>query len=379
MKPIPHATGRWVVFIPAKNSSTGRRQSKYFLSKNAALEEISRLKAAWHQFGSATFTADERHYLAIARQELAGDLSRLPEVLRHWRLTGPDSITKITVRDAIGKYLENRASQDIARKTIKDTRSALRYFPMPTASYRWLHEVTAADVRAFIDEHEGSGRRAMYKQVKLFLDWAEAEKLIGVNVIHAIKAPKVQLSEVEVYRPEQYKALLETAERSYRDLVPFLVLSGFGMMRTGELCHADVTHPTLRWENILYERSIVHVPEAVAKQTRRAAGNRREFPLNDALRHWLEPHRRAEGPIVDGSESSFRSRITELFKAASVRRIHNALRKSAISYWIGKNPESGVVTAARFAGNSEATSRRHYVAWITQEAGEAWYAIRRAS
>jgi site-specific recombinase XerD len=378
MTPTKHKTGSWVIFIPAKMSATGKRQAKYFQSKNAAHEEIMRLKSTWRRFGTATFTEDERHYLAIARNELGNDLSRLPEVLRHWRLTGPDSITKTTVRDAIDKYLEYRASQDISRKTLADSRSALRGFRL-LHDQRWLHEITAADVRAYIDEREPGGRKSAYKQMKLLLDYAKSERLIAVNPIDSIKAPTAKPTEVEVYRPEDFAKLLHHADAHYPDLVPYLALSGLGMLRTGELVSAYKDRPTLRWENIIYERNIVYVPELVAKQTRRATGNRREPPLNEALAHWLEPYRREEGPIVACSEAKWRAQLLALFKETGVRRLDNGLRKSAISYFIGRNPEVGVTLAARYAGNSEAISRTHYLAWITEQDGAAWFGIRRAS
>ena len=117
-----------------------------------------------------------------------------------------------------------------------------------------------------------------------------------------------------MYTPEQFAALLRHADAHYRDLVPFLALAGFGMCRSAELINAYADRPTLRWENVIWERDIVSVPELVAKQTRRAVGNRREFPLNDALLHWLEAYRREEGPIVACPEAKWRSQLLSLFK-----------------------------------------------------------------
>jgi hypothetical protein len=120
------------------------------------------------------------------------------------------------------------------------------------------------------------------------------------------------------------------------------------------------------------------VPADVGKQTRRTTGNQREFPICDALRHWLEPYRRANGRMVELSEAAFRQRMTELFNAAGVKKLDNGLRKSAISHYIAKFPETGVVLTARYAGNSESIARIHYLAWLAQETGEKWFAIRRS-
>ena len=77
------------------------------------------------------------------------------------------------------------------------------------------------------------------------------------------------------------------------------------------------------------------------------------------------------------SEPKWRQQLLALFRETAVRRIDNGLRKSAISYFIGKNPEVGVTLAARYAGNSEAISRQHYLAWITEQDGARRLGARR--
>ena len=70
--------------------------------------------------------------------------------------------------------------------------------------------------------------------------------------------------------------------------------------------------------------------------------------------------------------------MTALFKAAGVAKLDNGLRKSCISHYIAKFPEPGVVLTARYEGNSEAIARTHYLAWLSQEAGEKWFGIKGA-
>jgi hypothetical protein len=167
---------------------------------------------------------------------------------------------------------------------------------------KYIHEVTAAGVRAYIDQRTAGGKKACYKELKLFFDYAKSERMIAVNAIDSIKAPTAKPSEVEVYMPEQFEKLLRHADAHHPDLMPFLALSGFGMCRIGELVSAYADRPVLDWRNIIWVRNIVSVPELVAKQTRRAVANKREFPINDALLHWLEPYRKESGPIEQCSE-----------------------------------------------------------------------------
>jgi hypothetical protein len=378
MTPIRHKRGNWFIWIPAKMSDDGKRQARYFPSKNAAYEESMRLKDAWRKHGSATFSADERHYLAIARQELGGDLSKLQQVLAFWHSHGPDAVVKTTLADAITKFLDYRATQDLDRRTLRDSKSAMHVFAF-NRDWHNLHEITTAEIRAYLDEkNAASTKRTAYKHLKLLFDWAKGERLIAVNPMDTIKAPVTRAKEAEVYRAEDFERVLRLADAQYRDLVPFLALSGFGMMRTGELVSPYADKPVLKWEHVLWSEDKVYVPADVGKQTRRAVGNKREFPLCDAMRHWLEPHRKTSGRIVDINESAFRDRMSALFAAAGVAKPDNGLRKSAISHYIAAHPETGVVLTARYAGNSESIARTHYLAWLSQEAGERWFAIRRA-
>jgi site-specific recombinase XerD len=378
MTPIKHKRGDWFFWIPRKMSPDGKRRAVYKPSRNAAYVEIMRLKEQWRQHGTNAITDEERTYISLARNELGGDLSKLPEVLRHWRLTGLDSLTKTEAADAVSKYIAHRATQDLARKTINDSRSALRMFQFLHHG-QFIHEITAQDVRSYIDRRAIGGRKSAYKQMKLFLDWAKSERMLSINPIDSIKAPTAKATEVEVYKPDDFAKLIRYADAHYKELVPFLALSGFGMMRSGELISAYAEHPVLDWSNIIWERGVVYVPEAVAKQTRRAAGNRREFPICDAIAHWLSSYRKKSGSIVAIDELKFRAQMRALFEATGVRRINNGFRKSAISHYIAAHPSDGVQLTARYAGNSESIARTHYVAWITESDGAAWFGIRRAT
>ena len=50
--------------------------------------------------------------------------------------------------------------------------------------------------------------------------------------------------------------------------------------------------------------------------------------------------------------------------------------RTVVNY-IAKYPETGVTLTARYAGNSESIARTHYLAWLSQETGEKWFAVRR--
>jgi hypothetical protein len=369
--------GGFFLWLPAKLAHDGKRRAVYFPNRNAAYNAIMGLKYDLREHGKGAITADERAAITLARREL-GDLSKLPEIIRYWKQFGPDAVTKTTLQDAIPKYLEYRATLDLDRRTQSDTKSALHVFSL-NRHWQYVHEITTPEVREYMNQRApGSSRKTAYKHLNLFFRWCKEERLVIVNPLDAIHSPADKAKEVEVYSVEDFEKLLRTANETDSDLVPFLALSGFGMMRSGELIARYGDDPVLQWHNVIWERGLIDVPEAVAKQTRRAVGNRREFPLCDTLRHWLEAFKTRKGRVVDLAEAEFRPRMNKLFAAAGVTSLDNGLRKSAISYYIAAHPADGVTLAARYAGNSESISRRYYLTWLTEEKGQAWFGIRRA-
>jgi hypothetical protein len=378
MKLIKHKSGGWLFFVPAKLTADGKRKMIFRKNYNQANEALKRYKSDLRAHGRAAVSDEERTYISMARQEL-GDLKRLPEVLRHWKLTGPDACEKTTLTDAVKRFLDYRGTLGLDRRTVRDSASHMRQFSR-MRPYAYVHEIPAAEIREYLEQRGAPAtKKTAFKHLRLFWAWAKQERLVATNPMTDIKAPIVRAKEAEVYGAEDFEKVLRTADSDFRDLVPFLCLSGFGFQRTGELVSVYADRPVMKWEHILWDENKVYVPELVAKQTRRAAGNKREYPICDAIRHWLEPYKGRTGRIVELNESEFRDRMSSLFKAAGVAKLDNGLRKSAISHYIAKFPETGVVLTAWYAGNSEAVARTHYLAWLSQEAGERWFGIRRAS
>ena len=88
MKPTARKDGRWTVFVPRKLTESGkRREAKYFTSKTQAAKFIAEFKAERREHGKSGITADQREWISFAQKEL-GSLELLPEVIRHWKLTG---------------------------------------------------------------------------------------------------------------------------------------------------------------------------------------------------------------------------------------------------------------------------------------------------
>jgi hypothetical protein len=87
MKPTERSDGRWTVFIPRKLSESGKREAKYFPSKTQAAKFVTEFKSEHREHGKSGVTSQQREWIRFAESKL-GNLALLPEVIRHWELTG---------------------------------------------------------------------------------------------------------------------------------------------------------------------------------------------------------------------------------------------------------------------------------------------------
>jgi hypothetical protein len=81
LKPFQYK-GRWVVQFPAKLSKTGKRQQVYYQTEEAAKQDIADRKKEHEEHGRQAVTAEERTWIHFLRSQV-GDLSQLPEIVRH--------------------------------------------------------------------------------------------------------------------------------------------------------------------------------------------------------------------------------------------------------------------------------------------------------
>jgi hypothetical protein len=88
----------WAVDIPRRMSPTGKRQRKFFPSRDKAREFCGERKEEHVEHGKAAVTAHERAVIVTLRKELGGNLDLVPEILRHWKRTAGESITKTRVK-----------------------------------------------------------------------------------------------------------------------------------------------------------------------------------------------------------------------------------------------------------------------------------------
>jgi len=373
MKPVSRSDGRWQVRVPRKLSENGKRESRYFASKTKAEKFIKEFRTDRREHGKAAVTAEERHWIAVARTEL-GSLDALREVLDHWRKTGR-GVQPISAKDAVESFIAFRTKQNkLNAATVNDMSWRMRAFGNEFKAVQ-LHSITPGQIETYLNTHtEGWSRKSHHKRLLQFFSHAKRHRWLAENPFDELVAPETPGGKREVYTPKQFYDLLENSVFSDVEVCLFIALSGLAFFRSQELVRRFDSEQVLEWTDFLWDRDLIHVREGVAKSTRRKSGNERFTPIHTALTAWLKPiARERKGRVINCSVRSFRKRLHKVFKKAEVPFIDNGLRKSAISYWLSAHPEFGVAQVSQWAGNSEASCRQHYLKILTKEQGSEWF------
>jgi integrase len=386
MKPIPFAseTTPWRVRVPANFSPTGRVQMKYFRTKSAALDFIAKLTNERAQFGNQAVTPEEHAAITHARHLLkvpALDSSLMNEIVTHWLKTGTGAVTKRRLFEAVDEYIAWAEGQPkkFSKRTLSDIRWRMRDFSNFAADDP-VHQIGEKEIQLYLDKKtEGWTRRSFFKRLRPFFRWARSQRIIATNPMEQMAAPSIGYHAPEVYTPDELRDILDHCEQTGSvDMLPYVVLSAFGFLRQAELVRERREDQVLQWEHVQLDRERIWVPHGIAKRTNRDLGDERFIPIIPALRHWLEPVARKTGQVVPWTHRKFYQRLAEIIDGSGVEAVNNGLRHSCISYFLAANSETAIGTAARYAGNSEGTTRKHYLRVLSKEQGEAWFAIRRA-
>jgi integrase len=159
-----------------------------------------------------------------------------------------------------------------------------------------------------------------------------------------------------IFTPEELRKLVAVCPAN---LMPHIVIGAFSGIRAAEIERLD-------WKDVLWERGYIEIKAAKAKTKAR-----RLVPLLPNLRAWLEPARRAEGPVCCLPNIAFR--LTYLGEKTGIGWRQNALRHSYASYRLADTPDAARV--ALEMGNSPEKLFRHYRELVTPEAAKEWFAI----
>ena len=383
--------------------SAGKRHVRHFATYSEAKTEAERIVrelASGSQAAALSASQSRDALAALERLEsyhrstgnrisLLGAVSEYVEAAR--KLDGQ------TLGEAVERYLATVAS--VKRKDIQDAveefirtdeprtkaKTGLRAQICPKYAYnrsihlrRFAATFSNSDVCDLAKEHldifiESLGeltpktRNHFRTEIRQFLSWCMRKDYLPLT--HRLKEADLlrpehaNTAEVQIYAPNEFQKLLESAEGSMQAMI---AIGGLAGLRTSEMLRLD-------WEDVWRVPGHIEITSGKAKTRQR-----RLVEIAPALSAWLQPFRGCtQGKPWTHTERTFQEHFRDLCERVRVERIPNGLRHSFCSFHFALHSNEGLTSAQ--AGNSPSMIHAHYKGLATREEAERWFAVTPAS
>jgi len=362
------------------------RKKRSFVDERRALVEA---RATAQQLNSgridtAEMTSAQREEWQVAR-EIAGVIplvtaiqewararelakGNLLAVVEQWAQRQQTRGKPITVNRAINLYLKARRADGV-----KVERSALQTFepkrvPEGRRAFRevfggrLITEVTANELAAWLEAFaHPATRNTNRKRIVALWRWCQRRGFLPEDVTTAAERTdrvREQASKIEIISAADLaRSFAITSEKCPHNLAA-LALAAFCGMRRGEV-HGQV------WEDIDVRRGFLRVTS-----TKPGTPSRRNVPLTDTAKAWLEPLQQRSGLV---SHSLSLDHVRRACREDGLRLAANGFRHSWISAMVELSGD--IPRTALNAGTSVDIVHKHYRQLLTPEEAAAWFAV----
>ena len=191
----------------------------------------------------------------------------------------------------------------------------------------------------------------------------------GDTQFQNVKIPKQdERAEVEIYTPEQVKALLSSAIENDIELIPAIVAGCFFGLRPFEFHSEGLERDGLKWEAFNWNDNLLHF-----KGQKIRSKATRNIPIKPAAKAWLEPLMQDRGQMWN-HKKSYDLRLAKLREKAKVPGIRDGFRHSFASYR-ARELKNDLAQLAGEMGNSPAEIIDSYKRNVTDKAAVDWFSI----
>ena len=361
----------WCLSIPAHLSPTGKRQRRFFDTKDEAFGECERLKARKDNFG-------------ISLKSLTP--ARIAEASQAYTLLAPHGIDLLV---AVRSYLDivKQRSQSVSFGEAFNTFASLK--EGKSLKYRqeirharatfgpllpkMICDVNASDLEPILKTLPAASRNAKMRRLRSVFNlgikrgWMPS----GTSPVARLDFADLSKKEVEVFSAAEVERMLIDALENDLELLPFLTLAAFcGIRPDGEL-------QKLLWSDLKFDGD---KPQIVIRPEVSKIKRRRFVDLSDNALGWIEAYRQrggvTEGKIVPFSANVLRKKRRKNRSSAKiVRWIQQGLRHTYCSAWLATHKDVNKLVLQSGHANPE-TMWQHYHRALTEAEAKAFWAIR---
>jgi len=211
----------------------------------------------------------ERLYSAIEHEISIGTFDFAKHFPNSKKAIALNNNSNRTISTALDDFMRS-AQRHLEKSTIKGYNSAIEFYLKPTFGHIKLSELTASDVKTWINSLTISAKRINNVLIPLRTIFADAyaEELIDKNPMLRVKNLPVKVEEPNPLTPLEIEAILNELPQQGKNLIQFALCSG---LRTSELI-------ALEWGDVDFNAGVVRVRRATVnkntKQPKTKSGER---------------------------------------------------------------------------------------------------------
>jgi integrase len=233
-------------------SDTGKRQARFFKTKEEALGEVQRLKVRKENHGTAAkllAPADEQQAAAAIKLLRDKGLTiQLSEVVGDYIRRFEERNASVTLDHAFAEYLKHlkrNHRSEVHRQSIENVQERFAF-----AKDRIVADLKPSDIEKGLEGAAPSYRNAVLVRIRGVLNYGMkgGRKWLSSNPANDCEIITRKLGEVGIYSVEEIGAVMATTARLHPDLVPALALMTFAGIRPD---HEDGEIVKLQWDHLI--------------------------------------------------------------------------------------------------------------------------------
>lgn len=355
-----------MISIPPNLSQSGRRERKYFETKESADTELDRIANRHRTHGEMidqiTSGQLSQALQAFKTLEESGIGAHLPTIVAEWIETHKARTASVTFLTLFDEYLAAKHDRD--PQYLRELRIYRDRWPQLHSMQ--VSDMASIDLAPLIDKLSPGARNPVLRYWRAVFNLGIRRGYLIKNPVQGLDFERRKRKEVETLTAEQVKKMLEAALVDDLQILPFVVLGCFaGIRPDGEL-------QKLEWSDIDLTDKVVTIRPEVSKTNRR-----RFIDLSDNAILWLEAYRRkggqTAGKIVQYSESELRARRHRNWKAAGIERwIQQGMRHSYCSNWLAMHGDVNKLVLQSGHDSVDTMWRNYHKGTPKAEAGAFW-------
>ena len=363
-KLIHNGREKWVV----QHTVNGRRQRRFFPSRNAARQWITLETNKARRLGAAT--------AQIVTDDFARMAADCAKRLEPYRKTLEDAVDTLiarleaegaskTLADLVEQFLIAKARDGKRPRYLADLRSRTGALVDHFGPARKIATIRTADIDGWLSSLEvgGTTRNNYRRAAAVFFGWCERRQFIPENPVSKVEVASVELDLPGIFTAAQMQTMLAKAEGDPQ-MTAWLAIGAYAGLRPSEVA-------ALRWEDI-------HLADGVIDLTARkgsARARRRFVDILPILHAILEPIAQIAGPVVpDGFEQG--DKLSDFRRDLPFEWPHNGLRHSFGTYHFQAFEDAGKTSVQMgHGGNPAMLLQRYRRPGIRRETARAFFGV----